>query len=653
MLTRRECLRLAALGTVTSILPVNAICLESQSARREELIALSEELLIDWCNGMLNNQVINHNDPTQHGGLMSPGDGRILGRCADAVYPLLWCAHKQNDERYVTAAVDVMNWSLANVSFPDGSWKNGINQTWRGITVFIATAMAQALHFHGDLLDRNIRNSWLDRLRLTSRWLEKTVDEQFGNVNYSISNSYALVLLGEVLEEPGLTVRGRELAQTTLEWFTERDNLLYGEGRTGTNEVSPKGCYPVDLGYNVEGSLPAMALYGLHERDEGMLRKTVESMRVHLEFMLPDGGWDNSWGVRNFKWTWWGSRTTDGCQPAYALLADRDPVFLEAAYRNTQLLKSCTKDGLLYGGPHNIQRGIKASIHHTFCHAKALAVILDHGIPEVADPTSSLPCEESYGIRSFSDIYTWLIAHGSWRATVTGYDFPYRKLKTGHASGGALSVLWHKDAGLLLAASMSAYRLVERFDMQKEAGPGFETLTPRLEMQHRETTYEHVLNRLFDRDGGDRVYTNILDFAAEVTAQTESDVITVRTVSQLLDRDQEAPRSGKVQCSITYRFTKDTLEIDIAVQDTSDDTDLVYFLPVVCEHTVPIQKISNRAIVVKKDKIYVRVSSDNTMTLPESLSYRVYNYVPGVEAFPVKIPMSGKLKIRIETTEPL
>ena len=67
--------------------------------------------------------------------------------------------------------------------------------------------------------------------------------------------------------------------------------------------------------------------------------------------MLPDGAWDNSWGTRNNKWSYWGSRTSDGCQPGYGLLAKKSPEFAEAVRRNTRLLKACTHDGLLHGGP--------------------------------------------------------------------------------------------------------------------------------------------------------------------------------------------------------------------------------------------------------------------------------------------------------------
>ena len=44
-------------------------------------------------------------------------------------------------------------------------------------------------------------------------------------------------------------------------------------------------------------------------------------METHLEFMLPDGAWDNSWGTRSFKWTYWGGRTSDGFMGGYYLMA--------------------------------------------------------------------------------------------------------------------------------------------------------------------------------------------------------------------------------------------------------------------------------------------------------------------------------------------
>lgn len=51
-----------------------------------------------------------------------------------------------------------------------------------------------------------------------------------------------------------------------------------------------------------------MVYYALMAKDTDLLTLVDRSMATHLEFMLPDGAWDNSWGTRSFKWTYWGGR---------------------------------------------------------------------------------------------------------------------------------------------------------------------------------------------------------------------------------------------------------------------------------------------------------------------------------------------------------
>ena len=48
-----------------------------------------------------------------------------------------------------------------------------------------------------------------------------------------------------------------------------------------------------------------------------MMRLFLDSAKSHLAFLLPDGGLDNSMGSRSCKWTYWGSRTSDGCLAAF------------------------------------------------------------------------------------------------------------------------------------------------------------------------------------------------------------------------------------------------------------------------------------------------------------------------------------------------
>ena len=68
------------------------------------------------------------------------------------------------------------------------------------------------------------------------------------------------------------------------------------------------------------------SIYGRDENalmvnDRELLSIVERSMNTHLEFMLPDGAWDNSWGTRSFKWTYWGGRTSDGFMGGYYAMA--------------------------------------------------------------------------------------------------------------------------------------------------------------------------------------------------------------------------------------------------------------------------------------------------------------------------------------------
>ena len=75
-----------------------------------------------------------------------------------------------------------------------------------------------------------------------------------GNINYPVTSTFCFAICGKVLENAHYLERARQIAHTTLEYFTPND-LLFGEGHP-LKAVTPKGCRPVDLGYNVEESLP-------------------------------------------------------------------------------------------------------------------------------------------------------------------------------------------------------------------------------------------------------------------------------------------------------------------------------------------------------------------------------------------------------------
>jgi len=350
---------------------------------------MMEDLLKQWCDGMLRVQI---NDPEHlelHGALSCPSCDFIHGRCMDAVYPFLYMADTTGNKKYTEAAVLVMNWAENNVSQPDGSWTVIPDpKSWRGISVFGAIALAEALHYHGHILDKEILAKWTERLSKVAKFIFDNFSMTYSNVNYGSTSIYALNLLGRFFDNQEYIARSRELAKEVKNYLTEPNKLLFGEGKP-VNGKSARGLLPVDLGYNVEESLNGLVMYALQEKDEELIQLLTASLKGHLEFMLPDGAWDNSWGTREYKWSYWGSRTTDGCQQAYGMMADRYPEFGTAAYRNTELLQRCTgkEYGLLYGGPHFESHGVKPCVHHTFAHAKPLAALLDleDELPEISD----------------------------------------------------------------------------------------------------------------------------------------------------------------------------------------------------------------------------------------------------------------------------
>ncbi|MDQ8182040.1 hypothetical protein [Pelagicoccus sp. SDUM812005] len=582
--------------------------------------ALVSDLLQRWCEGMINLQIDDPSDSARHGALDCPGCGRIHGRCFDAVYPLFHMAKATGEVKYLAAGKSLFAWSK-NVSQPDGSWTVMPDpNSWKGVTVFGAIALAKTLHYHGDLLDKAERSRWTNRLVLAANYVFENFDLTFANINYGFSAIYALHLLGRQLGEPRYLERSRELAQQAKRYFTRPHKLVYGEAKP-TERLSVRGLPAVDLGYNVEESLNGLVLYALAENDTELLDLLEKSLASHLEFMLPDGGWDNSWGTRQFKWTYWGSRTSDGCQPAYLAMRPRNPAFATAALKNLELLKRCTSPtGLLYEGIHYDSHGLDPCIHHTFAHAKPLAYILDSGA-DCSPPATPLPRSRAYGIKSFPEIATHLAAIGPWRATITAYDFLYRP-GVQQATGGSLSLLWHQKLGPLCAASMARYQLVEPHNQQAAPDDEDFPLTPRLEKAHNGI-----------------LYSNLFDLKATVSIASTSSSLTFNVSTKLNNCDyQELP----VECQLRYTFTNDSLEIQAHCSQEAS-----FVLPILSPSSDSVSQTALHCIQINKAGGSLVLASSYELTIRHTKRDRTFNRVPGAQAVPIEATVPANAPLRL------
>ncbi len=624
---RRNFLKLSGIAASGILLPRSAdahvlaftedpLFIASPPPDYENLHSLAYDLLKRWGDGLLAVQVTDPKLKGVYGGMLCPACANVHGRGADAIFPLMYLAHRTKNKKYQTAAMRLYDWMEDKVSMPDGSWVSEIVVSdWTGISVFTAIMLAETLVHFGHMLDTYTKQKWDARLKKAAVFLYKDFTIHTGNINYPIACSYALALIGTYFNEPKFLARGKELAYESLKYFTPNDHLLYGEGHP-EKEPTPKGCYSVDLGYNVEESLQALALYAKLTKDKTVFDTVLRSMKAHAEFMLPDGGWDNSWGTRNFKWTYWGSRTSDGCQPAFAIMAEYDPAFYQVALRNTQLLSRCTHNGLLHGGPHYVKHGEVPCLHHTFCHSKALAALLIKTDGSGPTKSAELPRLKEYGVKSFTDIQTWLIAKGQWRGTVTGYDEEYL-MKSGHASGGALSMLWHKKAGPVITASMTVYQLVENFNMQRDKDPNSLCLTPRFEL-------------IMDK----HVYTNIHDLKAEVKNSAPGNEIVFEIRSALVDDSQLPYNQLPIGCAISYVFGDEHFTIR-AQCDVAGDLPVRYYLPVISANDEKVTVLSNTNLKIEKPGGVLNLESSSPFTIASTKNGRIFNFVPGMEAIPL------------------
>jgi hypothetical protein len=622
-MNRKSFVQLSVFGSLGLMLPISA-CKGSDGKhvvlKFSEFQEASFKLLQTWCDAMIRDQVNNANDTVSHGSLYCHACDLIHGRCADSVYPFLYMADKTGEQKYLDAAIKVMDWSV-NVDLPDGSWTNMLDpKSWNGTTVFGAIALGEALHHHGHILPKEIKEKWDKRLKKAIEFVYKNFDMHYSHINYRFTAIYALYFLGKYFNEEKYIVRSKEFATLIPEYLTEPNKLIFGEDKPD-NDKSAKGLYPIDIGYNVEETLNGVVQYAILENDEELLKLLTESMNGHLEFMLPDGAWDNSFGTRQNKWTYWGSRTCDGCQPAFALMADRNPAFGTAAVLSTELLERCTVNGLLAGGLHYETSGEKPCMHHTFAHAKNIAFVLDNAekLKDV-NKKASLPRAIKDGVKHFPELDVWLGARGPWRSTVSSYDQIWKVKESVAATGGSLAVLWHEKVGPLFTASMAEYIEVEDYNQQPQPGEDF-CLTPRVE-------------RFVDEVW----YSNVHDLKAEVGYTDENGMINFLVNAALTNNKKETLQSGG-DFKLNYLFDnyKTTIKASRTTMEANGDT---LVLPVISPTGEKVVQSSENKIEIHKKEGIVVIEANIPLTIKNSEKKRIFNQVPGMEVVPIMVAFS-------------
>lgn len=617
---RRFLYGLSAGVLMTPALPLLA---QAKATAEADFETVASSLLRDWCDGLLRLQIHDPSQPTRHGALGCPACNRLHGRCGDAILPLLAMAERSGEMRYRDAALALWAW-MKNVDSADGAWTNEPDpKSWKGTTVFSSIALAEALEWHGGMLDEATQAAMRARLLQAGEFIAKNITTEYGNINYAAAGALSLSLLGRLLDSPQFTRRGAELALQVLAFFTPDNHLLYGEGRPA-QQRSPKGCYPVDLGYNVTESLPALIHYALAANAKDVLESALASLRSHLEFMLPDGGWDNSWGTRSYKWSYWGSRTADGCLSVFTRLAPRDPAFATAAWRSLRLLQSCTRDGLLLGGPHYAAHGVPACVHHTFVHAKTLTGALHYLAKKpLLDPVVTPLAPPVAQVRHFPELAVELVRSGPWRASFSCYDWFYRPTLK-QATGGTLGLLWHDQLGPLLAAGLAEYVAVEEHNLQPLPAGCEEPVSCRLEY----------------RSPSGELFSNLFDAAASLRHEPGTERPQVQVEAHLLSPSGKAPPTGPFKVVISYIFAANSFTIT-ARAAVGEDTAWALVVPVISRQDEAVTARGDGQWEIQKPGGTLMVHSNNPIQCGKPPGKRAFSLCPGFQVLPLRLTSRG------------
>jgi hypothetical protein len=545
MLIRGVLLLLLAAG----VMPARLAAAPARGATEATLRRMGDALIA--------HQIIAPGDPV-HGALRCPSrnpqDRPLHSRAGEAVYPLAVLHHLTGEARYRDAALALGDWLVRIQQKDTGAW----SEAWPREAGWLATTADQLISLAGalPLLEADLSPAqyaaWTRAVCAAADWVADNFP--IGNINYWSTGAVGLRLAAlAVADAPAAwEEKAAELVALTLD-STTPEGLILGEGGG------------VDLGYNLAQTLGFLALNARLTGDEALLARTAELLGPHLDFVLPSGAVDNSWGTRSYKWVFEsGSKTAPGVHFTFALLAGHEPRAITAVARAREFLdRSLNAEGLLPLGPHD---DAPPCLYSTFARAQSLAMGLMYA-PAAAwsGAGAPLPADQPGWFRHYPSIDVVVVRTPAYMATVSanrvglrpgpppqdapalrrgreyGRHLEPRSRRESLLRGGSLTQLWwegYGEWGFLQASSVTDYLRLEAIHLPV-VEPAPAPLTPRVEVMI---------------DG--RRYTNLFDEGVRLTVASREDHVEVVATGEL--RDIEGRTAG-VGFGLTQRFYDDRI----------------------------------------------------------------------------------------------
>jgi hypothetical protein len=179
-------------------------------------------------------------------------------------------------------------------------------------------------------------------------------------------------------------------------------------------------------------------------------------------------------------------------------------------------------------------------------------------------------------------------------------------------------------AGMISAASMTEYQRWEKGNMlDSKKVEYFLNLTPRLQLIVKKN----------------QVYRNINDLNAKLSYTEKDDEIIVKTQSRLVNGEQNAPDEETHDVFIDYKIKKDIFSIEIGLDKKVSKGKLLYIFPVICSAHDNIT-LNDDSFKLEREEGVFSIQSNYKLAASIGVKQRVYNFVPGLQAFPLEIDCS-------------
>lgn len=547
----------------------------------------AKRLLKEWCDTLLSYQV-KTSTPYTNNALLCPACHVIHGRIADLCFPLTVLWAETQDETYLEQADKLIDWSEYNLKTEKGIWYNDVGNRWYGTSAFSAMSMGEAIYNFGDVLPQNYKNKWMSIfVRMADVFMTVEQNPHFHPVtNYYCGIATLLAMAWRLTDNVEYYEKSKYWINNVLERF-DANGLLFGEGYP---MEADDGCHTIDLGYNLEESIPLLLRYGDLTGDHMEFFRA--RLRNHLAFLLPDGAIDNSFGSRHNKWTYWGSRTSDGLIEGLALVLD-DPMFANACEKVLSLYEKCTHNGLL-AMPMAHEANEPTCLHHTFAHAKALASL--SCAKEITSKREPLPFETNK-VKTYQNGKLVLVSNGAFRGTVSATRSRYLPEHTANG-GGSLNLLYHGKYGIVCAATSASYFPTEPLNQQ----------------YLRNADDSPCMTAQFIVDG-------------KMGCQDTDVTLTVNGT----EITASAPT-----WQAKYTFNENSVDIELKCENG------FYNLPIVCK------KDSNVAVSEGKISIDKMLTIEANAPLRAAPQKRVFHQVGGLLYLPISVFVQGKARLIIK-----